>query len=626
MSFEIGTVIGDYQVVELLGAGGMGKVYKVRNLITDRFEAMKVLLPNLDTDQELLDRFLREIKVTASLDHPNITALHTAQRLDNQLLMIMEFVEGYTIESLMRRGRIPLAHAIDFAMQVLDALAYAHARAVIHRDIKPANMMLTPRGVVKIMDFGIAKINDHRLTQTGRTVGSLFYMSPEQIRGDSTVDARADVYSLGVSLYEMATGRRPFEGDSDYSLMAAHLQQQPLPPLQIDPSLPEVLSDIILMSLAKDPAQRFQTADAFRSALDAARQMAAPPIGVSAPAPAPQGYAPPLQQHTAQMPVAAMPPPPPMFAPPQPSPTHPSQQQMRTSPTHAPTQYEPPPQFPRAPQQQFRPVPPPQAQSSKSHRGVYMLLGSLLTVGIIVAAAIYVPKMLKTRASDKTPTQVAQVTPSQPPPQSASQTQPAQPSNTQQQPPADTPASQPPTAPPQETAQQPPVTQPAKAPVTPKQPSRSSGSGTPQVNTPVTQHQAQMPQPSTPPPPSDPVPNRQVNPPPPENTNAPPIPQPRRPGIDRPNAGSPDLEELTHQKNLMMARIHAVNESMTRLREQNERNGLGVNPELVASQKRMGFFMDVATDALHAGNVAEARTSLANAERELDKLERRFGH
>jgi len=116
-----------------------------------------------------------------------------------------------------------------------------------------------------------------------------------------------------------------------------------------------------------------------------------------------------------------------------------------------------------------------------------------------------------------------------------------------------------------------------------------------------------------------------VNPPPPENTNAPPIPQPRRPGIDRPNAGSPDLEELTHQKNLMMARIHAVNESMTRLREQNERNGLGVNPELVASQKRMGFFMDVATDALHAGNVAEARTSLANAERELGKLERRFG-
>jgi hypothetical protein len=148
------------------------------------------------------------------------------------------------------------------------------------------------------------------------------------------------------------------------------------------------------------------------------------------------------------------------------------------------------------------------------------------------------------------------------------------------------------------------------------------------ITPPLTQPQAQMPQPTarTTPPPPDPIPNRQVSPPPPENPGAPPIPQPRRPGIDRPNAGSPDLEELTHQKNMMMARIHAVNESMMRLREENERNGLGVNPELVASQKRMGFFMDVATDALHAGNVPEARTSMANAERELEKLERRFGH
>jgi serine/threonine protein kinase len=615
--------------------------------------------------------------VTASLDHPNITALHTAQRLDNQLLMIMEFVEGYTIESLMRRGRIPLAHAIDFAMQVLDALSYAHARAVIHRDIKPANMMLTPRGVIKLMDFGIAKINDHRLTQTGKTVGSLFYMSPEQIRGESNVDARSDVYSLGVSLYEMATGRRPFEGDSDYSLMAAHLQQQPAPPLQIDPTLPEVLSDIILMSLAKDPAQRFQTADAFRSALEAARQAPAPLIGVSPGVPAPQVYIPPAQQHTAPMPAApvpppppmfappqpslthpsqqqmrpAPPPPPPMFAPPQPSPTHPSQQQMRSAPPHPPTQFEPPPQFQRAPQQQFRQAPPQQAQSSKSHRGVYMLLGSLVTVGIIVAAAIYVPKMLKTRASDKSTAQVAQVTPtSQQPASSPAQQLPSAPT-TQQQPPSDAPASQPPAAQPRETAQQPPSnppnvavpqpttgqtkTPPGKVPATPQQP-RSSG--TPQVSTPpATLPSAQMPQPtasrpqqpSTPPPPSDPVPNRQPTPPPTtptSNPGAPPIPQPRKPGIERPNAGNPELEELTRQKNLMMPRIHAVNESMKNLREQNQQNGLGVSPELVASQKRMGFFMETATDALHAGNVAEARTSLTNAERELEKLEKRFGH
>ena len=622
MSYEIGTRVGDYQVVEVLGAGGMGQVYKVRNLISDRMEAMKVLLPNLDADHELADRFMREIKVQASLDHPNIAALHTAQRIDNQLVMIMEFVDGYTIESLMRRGRIPLPHAVDFAMQVLEALSYAHARGVVHRDIKPANMMLTPRGVVKLMDFGIAKINDHRLTQTGRTVGSLFYMSPEQIRGDSNIDARADLYSLGVTLYEMATGRRPFEGDSDYSIMAAHLQQQPRPPLHIDPTLPELLSDIILMSLAKDPAQRFQTADAFRLALrNAVSQLGAvAPIGV----PMPPSYAPPVTQ-TAPLPVPPIPTQRPAFPPPQPSPTHPSQQPMGYAP--------PPPAGPP----QFRPMPPPQAQAGRSHRGVYMLLGSLLTVGIIVAAAVYVPKMLKTRASDKPTAQIAQVTPtSQPASQQPASSSPTQPPPTSQQldpVPQQTPAQ------PQETPQQispaPPtvnVPQPTKGktttpavkpPATPQQPTRPSNN-LPVTMPPVIQPQSQMPQPSTARP-SDPDPMRQVNPST-SNTSAPPIPQPRRPGIDRPNAGSPELEEMTHQKNLMMARIHAVNESMKRLREQNERNGLGVNPELVASQKRMGFFMDVATDALHAGNVAEARTSLANAERELDRLERRFGH
>src|SRR5258708_11939705 len=320
MSFEIGATVGDYQVVEVLGSGGMGQVYKVRNLISDRMEAMKVLLPNLDTDQELAERFMREIKVQASLDHPNIAGLHTAQRIGNQLVMIMEFVEGYTIEALMRRGRIPLAHAIDFAMQVLDALSYAHTHGVIHRDIKPANMMLTPQGVIKLMDFGIAKINDHRLTQTGKTVGSLFYMSPDQIRGEAQIDARADLYSLGVTLYEMATGRRPFEGESDYSIMAAHLQQQPLPPLQIDPRLPELLSDIILMSLAKDPGQRFQTADAFPKALgSAASQLSAAPIAAHAGPPMPQVYVPPApSHHPASLPAHPAPPAPP------PPPTPPS--------------------------------------------------------------------------------------------------------------------------------------------------------------------------------------------------------------------------------------------------------------------------------------------------------------
>src|ERR1035441_3533556 len=172
MNLEIGTTVGDYQVVGILGAGGMGQVYKVRNVISDRVEAMKVLLPDLVNQPDLADRFLREIKVQASLVHPNIAGLHTAVRVDNQLLMLMEFVEGVTLDQNLKDGPPPAAEAVNYVMQVLAALEYAHARGVVHRDIKPGNMMLTPNGVVKLMDFGIARsATDHKLTQTGTTVG-----------------------------------------------------------------------------------------------------------------------------------------------------------------------------------------------------------------------------------------------------------------------------------------------------------------------------------------------------------------------------------------------------------------------------------------------------------------------
>jgi serine/threonine protein kinase len=268
MNLQIGSTIGDYQIVGILGAGGMGKVYKVRNIISDRVEAMKVLLPDLVAQPELADRFLREIKVQASLEHPNIASLHTAVRVENQLLMLMEFVDGVTLEQRLQDGPIPVSEAVDYISQALSALAFAHQHGVVHRDIKPANMMLTPGGVVKLMDFGIAKAaTDQRLTMTGTTMGSLYYMSPEQIQGASNIDARADLYSVGVSLYELVTGKRPFDGDSQFAIMSAHLEKTPIPPVAIDPKLPQALNDAILMSVAKDPAARFQTAGAFRNAL-----------------------------------------------------------------------------------------------------------------------------------------------------------------------------------------------------------------------------------------------------------------------------------------------------------------------------------------------------------------------
>ena len=267
MSDEIKQRIGDYEVLGVLGSGGMGRVYKVRNVISDRVEAMKILLPNLARRQELADRFLNEIKLLASLDHPNIAALRTALTVDNQLLMIMEYVEGITLAARLEHGPIPVGETLDYINQVLAALSYAHARGVIHRDIKPGNMMLTPGGVVKLMDFGIARSGtDGGMTKTGTTLGSVHYMSPEQVRCEP-IDARSDLYSLGITLYELVTGQRPFQADSEFSLMAAQVKEIPKPPVQLQAGLPAGLNEIILMAIEKDPAKRFQSAEAFRNAL-----------------------------------------------------------------------------------------------------------------------------------------------------------------------------------------------------------------------------------------------------------------------------------------------------------------------------------------------------------------------
>ncbi|MCA2962284.1 MAG: serine/threonine protein kinase [Acidobacteriaceae bacterium] len=293
MSLAPGQQIGDYRILQELGAGGMGKVFKVQNVISDRLEAMKVLLPDLSGNTELADRFLREIKVQASLEHPNIARLHTAMRDGNQLLMLMEFVEGRTVESLFTPERpLPLDYAVWCSMQVLSALGYAHERGIVHRDIKPSNMMLTAQGQLKLLDFGIARVvNDPSLTQTRQTMGSLFYMSPEQINGQP-VDSRSDLYSLGISLYQMVTGRKPFEGTSEFSIMAAHMQQQSIPPIQLDPSMPQALNDVILRAMAKDANQRYQSAGEFYAALDGVLRMlqgggAGAPVAVAAQAAAP---------------------------------------------------------------------------------------------------------------------------------------------------------------------------------------------------------------------------------------------------------------------------------------------------------------------------------------------------
>ena len=378
--FTLGQHIGDYEILSILGAGGMGKVYKVRNVISDRIEAMKILLPDLHSNQSLADRFLREIRLLATLNHPNIAALRTALTHENQLVMIMEFVEGETLSNRIARAPISTFEAVNYADQVLSALSYAHKQNIIHRDIKPANMMLTPQGIVKLMDFGIARSStDGTLTSTGTTLGSLNYMPPEQVRGESA-DARSDIYSFGISLYELLTGKLPFHSDSQYSLMTAHLNEVPTPPITLRDDLPASLNEIIMMAMAKDPAERFQSADAFRAAL---KTVPVSPLPVSdttlTPTPKPATTPKPSSATTlVETPL------PPRISTVAASPRTPA-------PVPTPT--------PAAPVSTASQVPPPvAARPPGAGRGVWLALGAVLGVGVLIAAGVYIPRRMGTHA------------------------------------------------------------------------------------------------------------------------------------------------------------------------------------------------------------------------------------
>jgi hypothetical protein len=384
MSEEINKRIGDYEILNELGAGGMGRVYKVRNVISDRIEAMKILLPDLAGRQELAARFLREIKLLASLNHPNIAQLRTAFTNENQLVMIMEYVEGTSLATRLQAGPIPLADALNYIDQVLNALSYAHQQNIIHRDIKPGNMMLTPQGVVKVMDFGIARSDaDRTLTLAGTSLGTINYMSPEQVKGEAC-DQRSDLYSVGICLYEMVTGKKPFEAGSDYSIMSAHVKDAPRPPVELQPGIPPALNEIILMAIAKSPAERFQTAAAFRNALGNVRGTAATAEVATLAAVSPGA-----------LPATAASVPPPAT----------SVSQVATlaaAPPSARVTAIPPAPTPPAPV----PMPPP-----SSHRGLYMTLGALIVLAGLIVAGVYLPK--RGKAGERVPQASAATVPAE---------------------------------------------------------------------------------------------------------------------------------------------------------------------------------------------------------------------
>jgi serine/threonine protein kinase len=605
---------GDYLILGTLGAGGMGKVYKVRNTLSDRVEAMKVLLPDLSEQQELADRFLREIKVLASLHHPNIAELRTALTIGNQLVMIMEYVEGTTLASRLQQGDMRYADALACFDQVLAALSCAHAQRVVHRDIKPANIMLAPYGIVKLMDFGIARSgNDMGLTMTGTTLGSVAYMSPEQVRCEP-LDGRSDLYSVGVSLYETITGQRPYVSDNNFEVMQAHLQVPPTPPIDLKPDIPPGLNQLILMAMAKNPAQRFQTADAMRGAL----RSVAPFLGEPTP------FAPTIPESTLDMsaqqtPYPARPGTPrsvtarpvaqqPITA--RPVTARPITAQPAATPPLAPT---PPPLAPTIPlsgsahQYAQARVPvavvAPAQASAGNRRGLYIALSAVVVLAVLVAAGFGAKRWLGSRPiEDSTTAPADNPAPAAPAPAADATPAPVMPA-VQTVPAADTTPSKPTTV----ASVKPHATAPRVA-QNPSQPQQD----TPQQDVP----QPAAPQPSTPQQSvaQQPTPAAQQAPP------AQPDHRAAEQSARKTVASVAQLAALEREEfDELSARDNSLNARIAALPQQ-------PSSDVAASQQHARDDLALAQRALKNGDVQNAQKYMAQADAELNKLEKSLGH
>lgn len=264
----IGRVVGNYRIAEKIGEGGMGAVYRAVDLMLEREVALKAIRPELSREPQIVERFRAEARTLARVSHPAIANVYAFFYEGEELFLALELVRGRTLSKVIETGgAIPWQRAVQLLATAMEGIEQAHRCGIVHRDLKPDNLMLTEAGTLKVMDFGIARVlGSGHLTRTGLLVGTLRYMSPEQIRGEE-VDGRADVYALGAVLYEMLTGRTPFEGTSDWAILRAQIEEIPRPPGEQVPLLPWWLDRAVLKALAKQPAERFQTVEEMRLCL-----------------------------------------------------------------------------------------------------------------------------------------------------------------------------------------------------------------------------------------------------------------------------------------------------------------------------------------------------------------------
>ena len=265
-----GKLLGSrYEIIEKIGNGGMATVYKAKDLVLKRYVAVKILREEYTTDNEFIKRFNTEAESAASLTHPNIVSVYDVGKEGNLYYIVMELIKGKTLkEIIVEDGRMGWKWSVKIAKQIAQALETAHRNNIIHRDIKPHNIIITEDGTAKVTDFGIAKaVSNSTITAFGTTIGSVHYFSPEHARGGYT-DAKSDLYSLGVVLYEMVTGRVPFDADTPVSVALKHMQEKPVPPIELNPAIPQSLNDLILKAMEKDPNMRYSSATEMIEDLD----------------------------------------------------------------------------------------------------------------------------------------------------------------------------------------------------------------------------------------------------------------------------------------------------------------------------------------------------------------------